>query len=378
MNAATRFLALTSSFCPDPSTVQEGARFHTDQSCDKDWFNQHKRRLEDTARGWRLQRAAREGSIASIPNQKTVFCPLDPQQFAATDPTGAPPSQGYGFDTTWIVENTASTPIVLSYINSAGVEVSALDSRISPPEADPNAILQPRQWLALQTFEGHLFQAREILTDGSAGQVLLQHRPGLIPIGEMMQGQITDCPLVDVEPIYEGKPTLQRTPPRSDLECNTVYLGFRNMAGCPLNGFFVSPTTSERDNTGVQCEENFKFHLGVQTVGLNNPLKDWTSATMFEASQVGRTFSFRLAHDNTFVQSYTLRPTQVPDCPDRKQAIGEAVPGEDVKVGVARQEQDAESDDATEEDEVSTTCDVAPAVAATTGSVLAGAGSNSA
>jgi hypothetical protein len=87
------------------------------------------------------------------------------------------------------------------------LEVSAFDEKISPPNHDPRAILKPNEWKSLQTHEGHVFHVREILKDGSMGQVLLQHRVGLIPVTNRYGHELHCDPTEpDPEPIVEISP----------------------------------------------------------------------------------------------------------------------------------------------------------------------------
>ena len=334
MNTATKLLAL--STCPDPDTIQLGQRFHLDNTCNRAGFNAQKA----AQRGARLsQLLASGGSVAHVPNQKTSYCPLNPEQFTvqpvSSNQEDSAPITGTGLDTVWLVENTASTPVVIAYTNRQGVEVSAMDPTISPPELDPNAILQPGQWMSVLTMEGHVFTAKELLADGTTGRVMLQHRAGLIPIGERMRGEIMDCPLLDQQPMHNNQPDpgFERTPTQVFRPCNTLDVGFRNMAGCPVNGFYVTPGTEN-----VACEESFKFHLGIEE-NVDHFMKDWTSSTKYEGTFVGHTYHFRLAHDpSVLVQSVTLSPTQVMDCPEEKEAVAIGVGGEAVKLAAGRHE----------------------------------------
>ena len=54
-----------------------------------------------------------------------------------------------GIYTVWLVENSASTPVVVSYRNKQGLEVSAKNPQISSAVGDPNAVLVPRRWMAV-------------------------------------------------------------------------------------------------------------------------------------------------------------------------------------------------------------------------------------
>lgn len=89
----------------------------------------------------------------------------------------------------------------------------------------------------------------------------------------------------------------------------------------------------------VACQESFKFHLGTQQHDMKHFMNDWTSSTKYEGTFVGHTYHFRLAHDPTvLVQTVTLAPTQVMDCPEEKVAVAIGVGGEAEPLAVGRQE----------------------------------------
>ena len=78
-----------------------------------------------------------------VPDQRTVTCPLG--ELASLE-AGIPGSAAglalsKGFDTTWIVENTSSKPVVLAWV-VGGVSYSPFTPDVSPMD-DPRARLQP-------------------------------------------------------------------------------------------------------------------------------------------------------------------------------------------------------------------------------------------
>lgn len=314
---------------------EEMGRYHGDHTCNRHGYNTFKEKMQ---RHLTYQKFKPIG-FSAVPNQRTVMCPETVQDLHTS-------TQMTGYDTVWIVENTSSDPVVLSYINpDDGIEYSAINAKITPPQSDQDAILQPGQWRALYTWEGHVFFARQLLQDASGGgganklgPVLLQHRTGLIPIG--MNAQDLICPVstasrkpVDPEPIVNGAimPAYDRTPSRPFRMCNTIDLGFRNMANCPLHGYYVQRMPDveveklqdyqqvEHDTQKPVYQEHFKFHLGMNSTNPDDFMWGWDSATKFEGTFVGHSFAFRSAADpNVLVQTYTLRPTRIPDCPNLK------------------------------------------------------------
>jgi hypothetical protein len=307
--------------------TEETLRYHGDHTCHRAGYNEFK---ENMLRHLTYQKFKPTG-YSAVPNQRTVMCPDSVQDLHAS--SGNAETQT-GYDTVWIVENTASDPVVLSYVNPVdGMEYSAINAQITPPQDDDNAILQPGQWRAIYTWEGHVFLARQLLDGGgqqasskSLGPVLMQHRTGLIPIG--MQAQELICPSTDPEPIVNGTrvPEFARTPSAVNRMCNTIDLGFRNMANCPLHGYYISsspmaqsPMLDESGASKSTYTESFKFHLGMNHQKPADFMWGWDSATKFEGTLVGHSFAFRLAaNPNMLVQTYTLQPTRIPDCPHLK------------------------------------------------------------
>lgn len=333
-----------SGLCPDPDAIENGQRFHGEMTCDRAAQHECKAKLN---RNMKYRALKEEGTgVSAVPNQKTAYCPLNPDNFQPQQSEQLQQPLSTGLDTVWIVENTASTPVVVSFINEEGLEVSAKHNSIAPAENDPDTILQPNQWMAVDTFEGHVFYARELLEDGHAGEVLLQHRVGLIPVGAHLADQITDCPETDPEPLKDNEraPEFRRTTSVPIRPCHTIDVGFRNVLGCPLHGYYVSlestnAGTEEGDISDVTCTEAFKFHLGTNAA-TPDFMWDWASPTKYEGTFVGHTFSFRLAHDPTvLVERITLEPTRVTDCPSRKQKVAVGVSADGLVIPVERHEQ---------------------------------------
>jgi hypothetical protein len=306
--------------CPRTGSLARGNRYHDDAQCNRAAYNQYKANL---GRHLTYQSFKAIGGVRTVPNQKTVTCPLGGARVNLKD-ENAPDD---GLDTIWFVENRASTPVVVAYVTPEGQEVSAKNPTIIPAVADPQAILAPGAWMAAYTFEGHEFVVREVKLMGGtattaavAGNVLVQHRAGLIPIGATSQS--LSCSGMDVEPIVNQTtaPGYRRTPPAINRRCHTMDIGFRNVANCPLHGYYV-----DSDDSGTACTEEFKLHLGVDSV-THDFVNDWTSNTKFEGTFIGHTFHFRLAANPTvLVETVTLAPVIVADCPSSSVAAQVAV-----------------------------------------------------
>lgn len=303
--ATTTHAAVT--VCPKAGSLEAGLPYHADSTCDRATYNAYKCSLN---RHLKYAAFKAQGGIVNVPSEKTVKCPAAGARVELQEEQSQT-----GMDTVWFVENQASTPIVVAYVNQQGLEVSVKNPKISPAVADPQAHVAPGAWMAVYATEGHQFVARQVLKSGAAGNVLLQHRAGLIPVGAHADG--LQCPLDDVEPVVNATraPQFARTPPAALRPCHTMDVGFRNVAPCPLHGYYVS-------GEGEGCRESFKFHLGVQQTELEDYMWQWQSATKYEGTFVGHTFHFRLASDPTvLVDTVTLAPVVVTDCPTDKVAV---------------------------------------------------------
>ena len=321
-------------------------KYHDEEVCrmsDRVEFDAH--RAQRNVIYKKLQASGNGATL--VPNQQTVTCPRQPQSLEN-------PSHVQGFDSTWMVENTASTPVLLSWVVD-GVEWSPFHPDVLAVD-DPDAILQVGDWKAVPTFESFVYHVRELDNEtGGPGDILLQHKAGLIPLGNP-QGLSCDASLPDVEPVNpetgEILPKVKRTPTHKFRRCNTMSIGFRNQVGCPLHVYWASfLDSSDLPSEGFSCGEKFKFHLGTNHAS-QNFISDWQSATKFEGSFLGHTFVARLASNpDVIVDSYTLKPTQIVDCPNLKQVPIEAGKAKDEAIEV---QQDERVGDHQQEDETST------------------------
>jgi hypothetical protein len=271
------------------------------------------------------------GTIRHVPNIQSIVCPLQQQQPQPSNDAVNNNNNNrifednIGLDTTWVVENRASTPIVLSHIDDeTGLEVSAVNGFIYPAIRDPDSILQPGEWISINTYEGHIFIARSIISMelGMVGPVLLQHRVGLIPIGNPnLAHPYHDCQ-TDNPITTETTPEPQSHQKRIDFgtgndECNPISIGFRNMINCPIHGYYVDQTNHEDDtNHDITCSDEHLFHIGTQNHQLNDFMYDYQSNVRYEETFIGHTFRFRLASNpDIIVDTITIQPTFIYDCP---------------------------------------------------------------
>ncbi len=249
-----------------------------------------------------------------LPNQQTVVCPIEVQNLES-------PTAVKGFDTTWILENTGSKTTIVSWVVN-GVEWSPFNPDLKAID-DPKARVPPGEWLNVPTFDSFVYHVRELEEDGMAGQIVLQHRVGLIPIGNP-NGLSCDLSKPDVEPVDPVTAArladFARIPTPQQRRCNVVDVSFRNQAGCPLHVYWASGN-SKMPESGFNCGEKFRFHLGINP-SPQDFMQDWESSTKFEGSFIGHTFVARLASDpNIVVDSYTVGTTKIIDCPHLKQKV---------------------------------------------------------
>jgi hypothetical protein len=249
-----------------------------------------------------------------VPNQQTVVCPLLVQSLET-------PGATQGFDTTWIVENTSENSVVVAWVVN-GQEYSPFEPAMKPMD-DPKAILKPGEWTSVPTFESFVYHVREIQEDGAPGDVVVQHRVGMVPIGNP-RDYACDASLPDVEPFNPDTGAtvaeFRRVPPDPQRPCNTIDVGFRNQVGCPLHVYWANQL-ADVPGEGFNCGEKYRFHLGTKPAP-QDFFHDWNSMTKSEGSFIGHTFIARLASDpNVVIDSYTLEPTKIVDCPKRKQKV---------------------------------------------------------
>jgi len=250
-----------------------------------------------------------------VPNQHTAVCPLALEELES-------PTAAKGLDTTWILENTSSKPVVVAWIVD-GQEWSPFTPDIKPID-DPKAILAPGEWLNVPTFDSFVYHVRELQADSSPGPIVLQHRVGLIPIRNPNHIDC-DSSTPDREPVSpetaERIPDFQRPPLPEVRHCNIIDLSFRNQVGCPLHVYWAKQLVDVPES-GFVCGEEFRFHLGTKPA-TQDFMFDWESSTKFEGSFMGHTFVARLASDpSVVVDSYTVQPTRVIDCPIRQEEEG--------------------------------------------------------
>ena len=288
--------------CPFLDSSLEESKYHGDHTCNRAGFNEFKHSLNRHQTYQRLMKEHKQ-----VPLQQTNICPINVESMYQ-------PNQVSGFDTIWHVENTSRSPVVLTYMNpETGKEYSAMNAKVLAHE-DPDAVILPGKHRAIHTYEGSVFYARELLPGGGLGRVVMQHRVGLVPVGANFDASL--CPTLDDPEPVRNNTVFARTQPAVNKRCHQMDIGFRNQAGCPIHGYFVSQG---------DCKEHFKLHLGVN----DNPsdfMNEWSSPTKFEGTFVSHAFVFRLAADpSVLVDSVTVRPTHIVDCPEQGQAVGEGV-----------------------------------------------------
>lgn len=306
----------------------------------------------------------REGDILNLPEERTWLCPLD-----GTDDTtdshnkgGIPP----GPSSRWVVQNSATSAVVLSWINPLGMEVSAADGTTHPASAHSatwpdGAILLPGQLAIVNGRMGQTFVARELVEDagvmmewareqvprtisfghksngggwetymvgmgmdprvfGRAGRVLLKHRMGMIHVRNQFGAICAEVvPPKEVPAPFEA----ERIEAHQDNSCNLVTKGFVNKVGCEIDIFFATGgsfnstahhngASYEDAATNPQCE-HFSAHLGAESVG---NMDDRVSPVAFENTYNTHRFIAKMSHDNSIVAEMFIENDVIGDCPD--------------------------------------------------------------
>ena len=204
--------------------------------------------------------------------------------------------------------------MVLSWVNTRGVEVSAVDGTTMPAENNKQSLLPPGKWRAVSTYQGHLFHVRALGKDGAPGRLLLRHRAGMHFVKNPNN---IPCDLP------EGKSDTDYFKEREDTgchtDCNFVNAGFLNKVGCGVDVYWRGGGPS-----APRACERFSFHLGQESDMLD--IEAWGSHAMYENTYNTHTFVARMAHNQAFVSSVKIEADVVGDCPDR----GLGVP---VKIG---------------------------------------------
>ena len=290
-----------------PRYKAEHLRFHGDDVCDREAYNDYKRSLNRALRKRALayfvaDNDDNDNAYHFPPTERVLHCPDENDAL----PDWSVPE--IALDTTWLVENTAPHKVVVTRMQYDD-DPTGGEREVSPLDDGTEAIIAPGEFQAIPAFEGHVYRVRQFVSndevnDGvSLGRILLQYRAGVRTVGGNTNlTAAVDCPQPDVEPPRHDT-TKARTRPKKNLKCHSIETGFRNLSPCPLNAYFAHNGT-----------EAFRFHLGTNPSVALAMKEDWTSAVKFETSYIPHAYIFRNAQTNDFVERYVLQPTRVVDC----------------------------------------------------------------
>jgi len=383
--------------CAEEKESESIPIYHSHEVCDYRKHNKYRSRNNIRARSHK--RILMTGT-QNIANERTIVCPdpservqdlhnadedynyeykynhedFDDENYDYDHETSKNKNYVNGIDNMVIFENTASIPVVLSWVKKGDRmrEYSAVNSKITPAHHDPDAILQPGEWRSFHSFEGHVFHVRALpsldptesdddanisTAGGRLGKLLLQHRPGMIPIRNKYgpsslrcnSNNETDPEKVSLEEKQrqlrkkhrqthqQENPKYASAPKQHYRPCNALDIGFRNEIGCPLHAYKV-PSSSYRNNNNnitdtleegkeqrqMDCnkrkQSKFMFHLGTNKEA-EDFAHDKDSNTKYFETYVGHTFEFRLPptdsskDDGILVDTYQVQPTFIVDCP---------------------------------------------------------------
>lgn len=262
-----------------------------------------------------------DGALSLTHEQKTVICPEVAQNLYEGHVQ-------YGAQTRFILKNTASDPVVVTYVHRNGTEYSAANAHFFPAFRDPDAMLASGVSKVFSVHEGHVFHVR----DTETGELLMQHRAGLIPVENKYNRQIPSCPDSEsIDPVEDedGFRTMRKFPQwkpsqvdqfNEDVELD---IGYKNNvrsesgAPCPINLFFVRKDDNGRRRP-PQFLERFSLLLGGNKMATCQD-EQWDAETKYERTFLGHEFVARLAHDDSVVVDYiTVEPIKVQDCANKK------------------------------------------------------------
>jgi hypothetical protein len=238
-----------------------------------------------------------------------------------------------------VVKNNASESVVIAFVKRDGTEYSAANEGIHPAAMDPDAVLVPSMTYVFGVNEGHVFHVRDLKT----GELMAQHRVGLIAVENRYNHNIETCPEVhkDLRPVDDDTYRVMRKFPQwrpalieqYSKEVN-VGVGFKNTIQsldgktCPINLYYVTKEEFHQ-NRKPNFVERFTFHLddNMQVSSSDGNLSDgnlWDASTKYEGSYLGHGFVARLAHDESIVVDHlVVESFKVQDCGRQKQ--GDAV-----------------------------------------------------
>ena len=166
--------------CPGSRVIEQ--TYHAPEQC-----STHNKRPSrpiggDGTRHTTYQRLKSSGVGATrVPNQHTVTCPGSNVQSLENEDADV------GFDTSWLLENTRTLPVIVARMIRGIPWSPYTDDRLALE--DPMALIEPKEWISIPTYESyvyHVYALEETENGGSGlglGDVLLQHRVGLIPLG---------------------------------------------------------------------------------------------------------------------------------------------------------------------------------------------------
>lgn len=261
------------------------------------------------------------GSMSQTHDQKTVICPVINQDLYEGHVQ-------YGPRTRFVVKNTATKPVVVSFVERNGTEYSAANTMISPAILDPDAFLAPGVTKVFAVQEGHVFHVRDSVTR----ELLMQHRAGIVPVENRYNREIASCP-PSAATEEEDEPDRsfrvmrkfsQWTPLQVDRFNEEVHvdIGFHNTVksqdgtSCPVNFYYV-----RKENFGSTRPPQFMERIALQLGDnhLSTAKDDSGSSTKYERTYLGHQFVARLAHDENVVVDYlSVGPIKVQDCSLKK------------------------------------------------------------
>ncbi len=334
--------------------------YHLDSTCDRSWHNSREHRVKryqeimlQLSQQQQQQQQVVIDALHTIPTPTALYAPNQVLiEETISCPNGALQDLwrvagerhvlSLGLPTKWIVENTASSAVVVALVTSSSqtispLLVSAAHFIVSPPQRDVDAVLQPGEWKSYDVLEGQVFHVYQLEQQhkepAQLGKLVLQHRVGLISIQKSPSEQHEKderwnqlCRSTDQHD-RPSAPTVSSFPqasPSSFIDrslhypfamnheherCNILYRGFLNNVGCDVDVYYV-----RSKGAGEPCHEVKKFRLGTNVSNSNNMAN---SNIQYQATLADSTFVVRLTHHpEVVVNTITIQPTRIVNCFD--------------------------------------------------------------
>lgn len=109
----TTVSSLSSSSSSPSCEMREVPKYHSDNACDRESHNKFRESLDRAGHYTRLNATPSKNN--NVPNEQTEYCPENVEDLAASF-MHHDVNTVSGFDAVWLLENKASTPVVVYWV----------------------------------------------------------------------------------------------------------------------------------------------------------------------------------------------------------------------------------------------------------------------